>query len=61
MSDEMWGRVFDEATQADRRRLFKHLWTKENKNKKKVRKQYEAAKARREKLGLGIQVAFLVK
>jgi len=55
MSDEMWGRVFDEATQADRRRLFKHLWTKETKNKKKVRKQFEAAKARSEKLSLELQ------
>lgn len=46
MSDEMWERVLNEKTEANRRRLYKFFFLKEDFKRKKVRKQAEGAKFR---------------
>lgn len=46
MSDEMWERLLNEKTEANRRRLYKFFFLRENFKRKKVRKQAEGAKFR---------------
>ena len=53
MTDAMWDRIFNEKNVANRRRLYKLLWLKENYKAKRRRNKEELARARALKRNVG--------